>query len=118
MSTMTGAEWTAFELVEPRCRVCREPDVRRLVNHLLDWRGVPIILPGKTHMVTYADILRTLEPVNKGRDKRDRITYDCLWIHAKRHYDVVGTTAYWMAQVDKMLTSALGGSRPKLRRVR
>lgn len=32
----------------------------------------------------YADILGHLEPVNKGRDKRDRITYDSLRVHAKR----------------------------------
>ena len=40
--------------------------------------------------ITYADILRDLEPLNEGRDKRDRITYDSLWIHAKRHYDLAG----------------------------
>ena len=25
---------------------------------------------------------------------RDRITYDSLWIHAKRHYDLAGRVAY------------------------
>jgi hypothetical protein len=34
-------------------------------------------------VVTYADILRDLEPLNKGRDDNDRITYDSLWVHAK-----------------------------------
>jgi hypothetical protein len=63
--------------------------VRVLVNKLLDWHGAPIILGrGKTHVVTYADILRDLEPLNEGRDKRDRITYDSLWVHAKRYYDL------------------------------
>ena len=63
------------------------------------WTGsAPIILGrGKTHVVTYADILRDLEPLNKGRDKRDRITYDSLWVHAKRHYDHAAITAYWRA---------------------
>jgi hypothetical protein len=54
-------------------------------------------------VVTYADILRDLEPLNEGRDKKDRITYDSLWVHAKRHYDLAGTTAYWRARMHKVL---------------
>jgi hypothetical protein len=104
-----------FERREPRCRICRDESARLLVNELLNWRGVPIILPGKTHVVTYADIFRDLEPLNEGLEKRDRITYDCLWIHAKRHYDVIGTPAYFMAQVDKMLKDAFGSSRTALK---
>jgi hypothetical protein len=95
---MTGAAEPLgpdFERREPRCRICRDESVRVLVNKLLDWRGAPIILGrGKTHMVTYADILRDLEPLNEARDKRDRITYDSLWVHAKRHYDLAGIAAY------------------------
>jgi hypothetical protein len=84
--------------------------VRRLVNDLLDWRGVPIIRGrGKRHRITYADILRDLEPLNEGRDKRDRITYDSLWVHAKRHYDLAGIVTYWTARMDKELRKALGG---------
>ena len=41
-----------------------------------------------------AEILRSLKPLNAGRDKRDQITYDSLWIHAKRHYDFTATAAY------------------------
>jgi hypothetical protein len=86
----------SFEYVERRCRVCRDPCVRRLVNAALDWRGVQIIIgPGKTHLVTYADILRDLEPFNNVRDKRDRITYDSLWVHANRHYGLAGIASYW-----------------------
>jgi hypothetical protein len=113
MSTMT---WAAeprradFERREPRCRICRDETVRVLVNELLDWHGAPIILArGKTHVVTYADILRDLEPLNKGRDKKDRITYDSLRIHAKKHYDLAGITAYWRARMHKELMNALGG---------
>ena len=76
------------------------------------WTGTvpPIIVGrGKTHLVTYADILRDLEPLNKGRDKRDRITYDSLWVHAKRHYDLAGITAYWRARMHKELRNARGG---------
>lgn len=70
-----------IERREPRCRICRDEAVRVLVNQLLDWHGAPIILGGgKTHAVTYADILRDLEPLNEGRDKRNRITYDSLWV--------------------------------------
>lgn len=57
-----------------------------MFNKLLDWRGVPIFLGrGKRHRITYAEILRILEPINEGRDKCERITYDSLWVHAKRH---------------------------------
>ena len=91
-----------FERREPRCRICRDETVRVVVNELLDWHGVPIIRGrGKTHLITYADILRDLEPVNEGRDKRDRITYDSLWIHAKRHYDLAGAAAYWRTRMSK-----------------
>lgn len=110
---LTGAAepvWADFERREPRCRICRDPDVRLFVNKLLDWRGVPIILGRrKTHVVTYADILHELEPLNEGRDERDRITYDSLWVHAKRHYDLAGVTAYWRARMDEELMNALRG---------
>ena len=113
MSTMTKEAETLradFERREPRCRICRDESVRVLVNKLLDWHGAPIILGrGKTHVVTYADILRDLEPLNEGRDKKDRITYDSLWVHAKRHYDLAGITAYWRARMHKELMKALGG---------
>ena len=82
--------------------------MRVLVNKLLDWHGAPIILGRrKTHLVTYADILRDVEPLNEGRDKKDRITYDR--VHAKRHYDHAGITAYWRARMHKELLNALGG---------
>ena len=65
VSTMTRAAEPLradFERREPRCRTCRDETVRVLVNELLDWHGAPIILGrGKTHVVTYADILRGLE---------------------------------------------------------
>jgi hypothetical protein len=62
-----------------------------LVNEKLDWRGVPIILGrGKTHRITLTEILRDLAPLNEGRDKTDRLTYDSLCVHAKRHYGLAG----------------------------
>ena len=108
MSTTRGAlnPVTAdYERREPRCRVCRDEAVRVVVNELLDWHGVPILLGrGKTHLVTYAEILRNLEPLNEGRDERHRITYDSLWVHAKRHYDLAGTAAYWRTRMFKEFT--------------
>ena len=87
---------------EPRCRVCRDETVRILVNELLDLRGIPIIVGrGKIHRITLTEILRDLAPLNEGRDTRRRITYDSLWVHAKRHYDLAGTAAYWSTRMSK-----------------
>jgi hypothetical protein len=96
---------------EPRCRICRDSHVRRLVNDLLDLRGAPAIVVGgnKGRRITYTDILGMQEPLNEGRDERDRITYDSLWIHAKRHYDLAGIVAYWSARMYKDLRIALAG---------
>ena len=91
-----------FERRESRCRICRDPDIRNLADELLDWRGVPSILGrGKTHRITYAEILRDLAPFNEGRDTKDRITYDSLWVHAKRHYDLAGIAAYRRNRMSK-----------------
>ena len=97
-----------FERREPRCRICREETVRVLVNDRLDWRGVPIILGrGKLHRITLTEILRSVETLNEGRDARDRITYDSLWIHAQRHYSLAGKAAYWSAPMNKELRNVL-----------
>lgn len=99
----------AVEPTEPRCRICRDPDVRRLVNDLLDWHGKHVFLGGgKTRRITYAEILGMVEPLNEGCDERDRITYNSLWVHAKRHYDVDGVAAYWARRITKELRNALG----------
>ena len=99
-----------FERREPRCRICRDETVRILVNGRLDWRGVPVIAEGgKTRRITLAEILRDLEPLNEGRDKRHQITYDSLWIHAKRHYDLAGIAAYWRTRMYKEFRKALAG---------
>ncbi|OBH51290.1 hypothetical protein A5686_12315 [Mycobacterium sp. E2479] len=57
---------------------------------------------------SYADILRE---VNEGREKADRITHASLRVHAKRHYHFEAVAAYWAAQIDKKLRSALDGFR-------
>jgi hypothetical protein len=89
--------------IEPRCRICRVDAVRTLVNESLPWRGAPI----KTHRITLADILRDLEPFNEGRNPKNRITYNCLWIHAKRHFNVVWTSDDCRAWMTKELRKAL-----------
>jgi hypothetical protein len=87
---------------EPRCRICKDESARSLVNELLDLRGVPVVLGrGKIHRITLTEILRDPEPLNKGRAMRDRITYDSLWVHYKRHYDVAGVSAYWRTRMSK-----------------
>jgi hypothetical protein len=115
MSTMTSAaEAVRADVLprEPRCRICRDPDVRRLANDLLAWRGVPLVPDGriKRHRITYTDILDWLEPLNEGRDEKDRITYDCLWTHAKRHYHLDGLIDYWTAWFYREMRKALGGA--------
>jgi hypothetical protein len=92
---------------EPRCRICRDAGLRRLVNDLLsNWHGVPVFLGGgKTRRISYSEILRT---INEGRDEKDRITYDNLWVHAKRHHDLDGIVDYWTAWLYREL-KALGG---------
>jgi hypothetical protein len=110
MRSHNSTEADVLERKEPRCRICRDEAVCVLVNQLPDWRSAAIILGGsKTHVVTYADILRDLDPLNEGRDKRDRITYSSLWIHAKRHYDTAGKAAYLKTWMDKELRKALVG---------
>ena len=77
--------WAEFERREARCRVCKVEAVRVLVNERLDWRGIPVITEsGKIHRITLTEILRGLEPLNEGRDMRDRITYTSLWNHFHR----------------------------------
>ncbi|ORV56775.1 hypothetical protein AWC06_00740 [Mycobacterium fragae] len=115
MGTLRGAvklPRAAVERKEPRCRICRDESVRTLVNELLNWHGAPIGgARGRPHAITYADILRELEPLNAGRDERRRITYDCLWVHAKRHYDFAGIAAYWRARTNRLLGIPPGNNR-------
>jgi hypothetical protein len=64
---------------------------------------------GKKCVVTYASILRDLEPLNEGRDTGERITYSALWVHAKRHHDLDGIVDYWGARIYKELRIGLRG---------
>lgn len=60
--------------IEPRCKICRDAPVRRLVNKLL------------TMGITRAEVVQTLEPLNLQR--ADPITYHNVYTHQQQHFDV------------------------------
>lgn len=62
--------------LEPRCRVCRNEQVRKKVNDLL------------ASGASYAMILRAFGHDNAALDKRDRVTIDSIRNHAARHFPV------------------------------
>ena len=62
--------------VEPRCRICRNDEMRRKVNALL------------SSGVSYAMVLRSLEQDNAKLDTRDRVTIDSIRHHTRRHFPV------------------------------
>lgn len=61
---------------EPRCRVCRDEEVRTLVNKLL------------AHGMTLRDINDVIAPMNRKRPVRERINLNNIREHRKRHFDV------------------------------
>jgi hypothetical protein len=61
---------------EYRCRVCRDEDVRKLVNRLI------------ANGLSYQAIEECLEPINATRPQKKRILYTSIWNHAQRHFDV------------------------------
>lgn len=106
-----------LEVVEPRCRICRDPLVRRRVNELLDWRDLsnvlqrwatssPELVPARS--VTCRSVLASLSDINEGLEERDRISYSVLWVHAKRHHEADGFLAHWATKLDKELRRGLG----------
>jgi hypothetical protein len=112
MSRKTEAELMGLERAESRCRICRDPELRLLVDALLDWRGVPVPLAGgKMHRITYADVLRALEPFSVICADWERLTYNNVWIHAQRHYDIAGIAAYWTRRTGKEVRNFLKDNR-------
>jgi hypothetical protein len=93
-SALSMADETAASIVsvpridrfhlEPRCRVCRNEDVRKKVNDLL------------ASGASYAMILRALGDDNATLDNRDRVTIDSIRNHCARHFPVqqVARTTY------------------------
>jgi hypothetical protein len=62
--------------LEPRCRVCRNDQVRTKVNDLLATGA------------SYAMVLRALGDDNAELDQRDRVTVDSIRNHTARHFPV------------------------------
>jgi hypothetical protein len=62
--------------LEPRCRVCRNDEMRHKVNDLL------------SSGASYAMIVRALEQDNGKHDTRDRVTIDSIRHHTRRHFPV------------------------------
>ncbi|MFC8316364.1 hypothetical protein ACFUEJ_22515 [Gordonia sp. NPDC057258] len=86
---MTGNHQTAGDLdastqvasrerfhLQPRCRVCRNDELRQKVNDSL------------ASGASYAMIVRTLEASNAALDPRDRVTIDSVRNHSARHFPV------------------------------
>jgi hypothetical protein len=62
--------------LEPRCRVCRDDEVRTKVNDLLATGS------------SYAMVLRALDEDNARLDQCDRVTIDSIRNHCVRHFPV------------------------------
>src|SRR5262245_56364771 len=62
--------------LEPRCRVCRNDQLRTKVNDML------------ATGVSYAMILRAVQQDNDELDVPDRVTIDSIRNHARRHFPV------------------------------
>jgi hypothetical protein len=62
--------------IEPRCRVCRDDEMRKKVNDLL------------ASGASYAMILRALGDANANLDKGDPVTINSIRNHAARHFPV------------------------------
>lgn len=94
----------SVEIVEPRCRICRNSAVRRAVNGLLDWRGAPLPDGGT---IGYQDILTAIRKDNLVPSYCGRLTYTSLWNHAQRHHDQDSVTAYWTSRLNRELSEVL-----------
>jgi len=62
--------------LEPRCRVCRNDEIRNKVNDML------------AAGLSYAMILRGLTEENSKLDKREQVTIDSIRNHTSRHFPV------------------------------
>lgn len=83
--------------VEPRCRICRDPQVRQLVNDLL------------SHGYSFPSIVRVLEPVNATRQANRRITDACVRKHRKRHFDLQApAAAVWRRVLEERAAESQG----------
>jgi hypothetical protein len=61
---------------ETNCRICRDEDSRALVNTLLK------------NAISYRSILDACENINSTRKKNAKITYNSIFTHAHKHFNV------------------------------
>lgn len=61
-----------------RCRICRDDDVRKVINTL---HGYGLTTRSIVEVVDSSGL-------NNGRGDRDKITYDVIWRHTKKHFDI------------------------------
>lgn len=61
-----------------RCRICRDDDVRKLINTL---HGYGLTTRSIMDIVDSSGL-------NAGRSKKDEVNYDVVWRHTKKHFDV------------------------------
>lgn len=61
-----------------RCRICRDDDVRKLINTL------------HSYGLTTRSVMDVVEStgLNNGRSNRDQINYDVVWRHLRKHFDL------------------------------
>ena len=61
-----------------RCRICRDDDVRKVINNL------------HSYGLTTRSIMDVVEStgLNSGRGQKDQISYDVIWRHTKNHFDI------------------------------
>ncbi len=67
--------------IEPRCRICRRPDLRAKVNQML------------AGGYSLAAILDTLQPVNASLPRKSQITSDSLHKHRIKHFNLAQPAA-------------------------
>lgn len=64
--------------VNRRCRICRDDDVRKLINTLHGY--------GMTTR-SIVDVVDS-SGINAGRSQKDQINYDVIWRHTRKHFDI------------------------------
>jgi hypothetical protein len=90
---------------EPRCRICRDEDLRARVDALLQLQGIPVGgSRGRFRCITYTDVWRSLSGSGDGANA---VSYSSVVNHGKRHYGRSVTPEVAGALFGDMLIRAL-----------
>lgn len=81
-----------------RCKVCREPAVRELVNHMIA-RGY-----------TSTDIYHSLAAYNRARPMKSRVSYGSVCNHRNEHFDIQSPANAILRQIAESTYEAQGKS--------